>query len=140
MPSGKKEKIQTYDKDNIIKLHNYFMTESVEILEGDFERAVESTKRGDFVYFDPPYDPYEEKDSFTAYTKFSFTKDDQKRLASLFKELTKKGVYVMLSNHNTKFINELFSEFNIYVINAKRMINADSKGRDNVEEVIITNY
>lgn len=140
VPSGKKEKVQTYDKDNIIKLHNYFMTGSVEILEGDFERAVESAKRGDFVYFDPPYDPYEEKDSFTSYTKFNFTKDDQKRLASLFKELTKKGVYVMLSNHNTKYINELYSGFNIYVINAKRMINADSKGRGNVEEVIITNY
>lgn len=46
----------------------------------------------------------------------------------------------MLSNHNTKYINELYEGFNIYIVNAKRMINADSKGRGNVEEVIITNY
>jgi len=140
VPSGKKQKVQTYDKDNIIKLHNYFMSKNVTILEGDFVKAVESAKQGDFVYFDPPYDPFDDKESFTSYTKFNFSREDQKRLADLFKKLTNEGVYVMLSNHNTKFINELYAEFNIYVVNAKRMINADSKGRGSVEEVIITNY
>ena len=46
----------------------------------------------------------------------------------------------MLSNHNTKFINELYKDFNIYIVNAKRMINSDANGRGFVEEVIITNY
>lgn len=140
VPSGKKEKVQTYDKDNIIKLHNYFMSENVQILEGDFSKAVENAKPGDFVYFDPPYDSYDEKNSFTSYTKFNFSKEDQKRLADVYRELASKGVYVMLSNHNTNYINELYKDFNIHVVNAKRMINADSKGRGNVEEVIITNY
>lgn len=140
VPSGKKHKVQTYDKENIIKLHNYFMNENVIILDGDFKKAVENAKCGDFVYFDPPYDQFDEKESFTSYTKYNFSKDDQKRLADVFKELSSKGVYVMLSNHNTNFINELYKGFNINIVNAKRMINADSKGRGNVEEVIITNY
>ena len=140
VPSGKKKKVQTYDKENIIKLHDYFMNNNVTILEGDFSKAVENAKPGDFVYFDPPYDPFDDRESFTSYTKFNFSKEDQKRLADLFKELSNKGVYVMLSNHNTKYINELYEGFNIYIVNAKRMINADSKGRGNVEEVIITNY
>lgn len=140
VPSGKKTKVQTYEKENIIKLHNYFMNENVNILDGDFTKAVENAKCGDFVYFDPPYDPFDEKESFTSYTKFNFSKDDQRRLANLFKELSSKGVYVMLSNHNTNFINELYKDYNIIIVNAKRMINADSKGRGNVEEVIITNY
>ena len=140
VPSGKKKKVQTYDKENIVKLHNYFMSDNVLILEGDFVKAVEKAGPGDFVYFDPPYDPFDDKNSFTSYTKFNFSKEDQRRLSILFKELTNKGVYVMLSNHNTKFINELYNEFNIHVVNAKRMINADSNGRGNVEEVIITNY
>ena len=101
---------------------------------------MKNAKPGDFVYFDPPYDPFDDKESFTSYTKFNFSKEDQKRLADLFKELSDKGVFVMLSNHNTKYINELYAGFNIHVVNAKRMINADSKGRGNVEEVIITNY
>ena len=101
---------------------------------------MENAKPGDFVYFDPPYDPFDDRESFTSYTKFNFSKEDQKILADLFKELSNKGVYVMLSNHNTKYVNELYEGFNIYIVNAKRMINADSKGRGNVEEVIITNY
>lgn len=140
VPSGKKKKVQTYDKENIEKLHNYFMTKKVTILEGDFTKAVETAKAGDFVYFDPPYDPFEDKKSFNSYTKFNFSKNDQKRLADLFYELANNGVYVMLSNHNTKFINELYHNYNIHVVEAKRMINADSNGRGNVEEVIITNY
>lgn len=140
VPSGKKKKVQTYDRDNIIKLHNYFITQKVTILEGDFSIAVKDAKKGDFVYFDPPYDPFDEKDSFTSYTKFNFSKEDQIRLANLSKELSRKGVYVMLSNHNTKLINELYEGFNIHIVKAKRIINSDSKGRGSVEEVIITNY
>ncbi len=140
VPSGKKKKVKTYDKDNIIKLHNYFMNENITILEGDFVKAVENAKTGDFVYFDPPYDPFDDKESFTSYTKFNFSKEDQRRLADLFKELSDKGVYVMLCNHNTKYINELYDGFNINVIDAKRLISADSNTRGNVEEVIITNY
>ena len=46
----------------------------------------------------------------------------------------------MLSNHNTKLINELYHDFNIHVIEAKRNINSNGKKRGKVEEVIITNY
>ena len=46
----------------------------------------------------------------------------------------------MLSNHNTPYINELYSEFNINVVLAKRMINSKANGRGNVEEVIVTNF
>lgn len=81
------------------------MSGNVTILEGDFVKAVKNAKPGDFVYFDPPYDPFDDKESFTSYTKFNFSKEDQKRLSDLFKELSDKGVYVMLSNHNTKYIN-----------------------------------
>lgn len=140
VPSAKKDKVKTYDVDNINRLHNYFLKNEVSILEGDFVDAVKNAEAGDFVYFDPPYDPFDDKDSFTAYTKYNFTKEDQIRLASLYKDLSNKGVYVMLTNHNTNFIRELYANYNIYIVKAKRMINSDSNGRGNVEEVIITNY
>jgi len=140
VPSGKKEKINAYNKENTAILHKYFMKEDILILNDDFVYAVKNAGKGDFVYFDPPYDPFEDKNSFTSYTKGDFTKEDQKRLAQLFTELNRRGVYVMLSNHNTRFINELYRGFNIHIVNAKRMINSNAKGRGNVEEVIITNY
>lgn len=92
------------------------------------------------VYFDPPYDAWEDKDSFTSYSKYSFGKDEQIRLADVYKKLSKKGVYVMLSNHNTDFIRKLYSDFHITIVPAKRMINANGNGRGSVEEVLITNY
>ena len=46
----------------------------------------------------------------------------------------------MLSNHNTTLINELYKDFYIHVIEAKRNINANGQKRGKVKEVIITNY
>ena len=140
VPSGRKEKVVTYSKENMEEIHNYFRTDNVTILSGDFVEATRNAREGDFVYFDPPYDTWEDKESFTAYSKFDFNKDDQRRLAQCFKDLTNRGVKCMLSNHNTAFINELYDGINIKIIQAKRMINANASGRGAVEEVIITNY
>ncbi len=140
VPSAKKERVVTYSKDNMEQIHEYFKNNNVTILSGDFVEATRNAKEGDFVYFDPPYDTWDDKESFTAYSKFDFNKEDQKRLAKCFKDLTQRGVKCMLSNHNTKFINDLYEGFNIQVIQAKRMINSNASGRGAVEEVIITNY
>ena len=140
VPSGKKVKAKTYDKDNIKLLHEYFLNKHITILNTDFEIALQSVKKGDFVYFDPPYDSLDNSKSFTAYTKFNFTKEDQIRLFKCYDNLSNSGAYLMLSNNNTPFINELYEDYNIHIVNAKRMINSNGKGRGNVEEVLITNY
>jgi DNA adenine methylase len=140
VPFGKKEKVNLYDKDNIESINEFIENNKVRILNCDFEDALKDVAKGDFVYFDPPYDTIEEKKSFTTYSKEGFGKDDQKRLARLFVKLNKKGVYLMLSNHNTKFIRDLYSDFNIKVISARRSINSKGKGRGSIEEVLITNY
>ena len=139
VPSGKKGKVNTFDETNFNELHNYFMHNDITILNGDYKEAVKEAKSGDFVYFDPPYDVIENKNSFTSYAG-EFGKAEQKELSCLFKQLASQGVYVMLSNHNTAYINELYQDFNIHIVNAKRMINSVGSGRGNVEEVIITNY
>lgn len=140
VPSGRKESVNTYDEANMNNIHDYFMHCNIQVLGGDFVEAVRNAKAGDFVYFDPPYDTWEDKESFTAYAKFDFNKEDQIRLADLFRELTNRGVLCMLSNHNTQFIRELYAGFNIQVINARRNINSKGNGRGTVEEVLITNY
>ena len=138
VPFGKKAKVNTYEGDNLITVSNYLTMNDVKILCCDFEEAVSSAKKGDFIYFDPPYDS--DTSTFNSYTEDGFGKDEQKRLAKVFKELDSRGCYVMLSNHNTHLVNELYKGYNIHVIEAKRNINANAKGRGNVEEVIITNY
>ena len=138
VPYNGKDNINTYDGENLIAIHMYLTMNDIKIMNTDFEEAVETAEAGDFVYFDPPYDSI--NNSFTSYTDTGFGKEEQERLADIFKELDKKGVYVMLSNCNTPFIQNLYKDYHIHVIEAKRSINAKGNKRGNVEEVIITNY
>lgn len=138
VPFGKKEKVNTYDGGNLITVSNYLTMNDIKILSVDFEEAVKDAKRGDFVYFDPPYDS--DTGTFNSYTEDGFGKEEQRRLARVFKELDERGVYVMLSNHNTLLVNELYKGYNMHVIEAKRNINSKGEKRGKVEELIITNF
>lgn len=138
VPFNKKSKVNTYDAQNLGIIHSYLNFNNVKILNVDFEESVKTAKKGDFIYFDPPYDS--DTSTFNSYTEDGFGKEEQVRLAKVFKELADRGCYVMLSNHNTKLVNELYKDFNIYIIEAKRNINSNGKKRGKVEEVIITNY
>ncbi len=138
VPFGKKEKVNTYDGGNLITVSNYLTMNDIKILSIDFEESVKDAKKGDFVYFDPPYDS--DTKTFNSYTEEGFGKEEQRRLAKVFKELDKKGVYVMLSNHNTLLVNELYQDYYIHHIEAKRNINSKGSKRGKVEEVIITNF
>ena len=138
VPFNKKEKVNTYDAQNLGIIHSYLNFNNVKILSTDFEESVKDAKKGDFIYFDPPYDS--DTTTFNSYTEDGFGKEEQVRLAKVFKELSDRGCYVMLSNHNTSLVKELYKDFNIHVIEAKRNINANGKKRGKVEEVIITNY
>ena len=138
VPFGKKIKVNTYEGQNLGIIHAYLNFSNIKMLSTDFEEAVKDAKKGDFIYFDPPYDS--DTDTFNSYTEEGFNKDQQRRLADVYKELNDRGCYVMLSNHNTILVNELYKDFNIHVIEAKRNINSNGKKRGKVEEVIITNY
>lgn len=138
VPFGKKTKVNTYDGQNLGIIHSYLNFNDITIQSIDFEESVKSAKKGDFIYFDPPYDS--ETSTFNDYTENGFGKEEQVRLARVYKELADKGCYVMLSNHNTNLIKELYKDYNIHHIEAKRNINSNGKKRGKVEEVIITNY
>ena len=138
VPFGKKIKVNNYERENLLLVHSYLINNDVKLLNVDFEEAVKEAKKGDFIYFDPPYDS--DTETFNSYTEDGFGKEEQKRLARVYKELSDKGCYVMLSNHNTSLVNELYKDYNIHVIEAKRNINSNGKKRGKVEEVIITNY
>ena len=138
VPFNRKTKVNTYDGQNLGIIHSYLNFNDITILNTDFEDAVKDAKKGDFIYFDPPYDS--ETLIFNSYTETGFGKEEQRRLARVYKELANKGCYVMLSNHNTSLVKELYKDFNIHVIEAKRNINSNGKKRGKVEEVIVTNY
>lgn len=110
----------------------------IDIKHGDFEYVCRKAQKEDFIFLDSPYAPLNDT-SFDSYTKNGFSFEDHKRLAKVFKELTDKDCYCMLTNHNTELINELYKDFNKDVVNVKRMINSDVTNRKG-QEIIITNY
>jgi len=140
VPFGKYKNPQIVNEIVLRAVHNYLNSNDITILNVDFEKAVENAKKGDFIYFDPPYDPVSDTSSFTGYSLYGFDKDDQIRLRDLFVELDKRGCKVLLSNSATDFIKDLYKDFHIEVVSANRNINANASRRGKIDEVLVMNY
>lgn len=105
-----------------------------------FTHVKSVARAGDFVYFDPPYDPVSASASFTSYTAHSFKRDDQIELAKTYAQLHERGCLLMLSNSDTPFIRSLYDAFHIHRVLARRSINTRADKRGAVWEVVVTNY
>lgn len=118
----------------------YLQNAEIQLLSTDFEEALATATSGDFVYLDPPYDPLSATSNFTSYSKAGFGREEQLRLQKVCQELHGRGVKFLLSNSATDFIQELYQEFTMEIVPARRAINAQGKGRGTVSEVLVRNY
>jgi DNA adenine methylase len=114
--------------------------QGVNIEVTDFRSIVDFAQAKDLFYLDPPYDPLSKTASFTGYTPHSFGEEDQRELARVFALLAEKGAFVMLSNSNTPLVLDLYREFRIETVRAKRAVNSDANGRGCIPEVVVLNY
>lgn len=140
VPFGKYKNPKIVNSDVLRAVHDYLTSNEITILNVDFEKAVANAKAGDFVYFDPPYDPVSETSSFTNYSLNGFTRDDHVRLRDVFVDLHERGCYVLLSNSATDFIQELYSDFYVEKVSASRNINSVAAKRGKIDEVLVRNY
>ena len=113
---------------------------AVDLSSCGFECVLERARKDDFVYFAPPYDPVSRTANFTSYQAGGFNRADQERLRDVFAELAGRGVKVMLSNSTTPFIQELYSEWRIREVSARRAINSNAAKRKGHKELIVTSY
>ena len=141
VPFGKYSNPLICDENNLRKASNAL--KNVEIKKQDYKEVLKKAKKGDFIYFDPPYYPISKTASFTSYTSEAFLDKEQTELRNTFLELHKRGCFVMLSNSDTPFINNIYSGIkgvNITKVQAGRAINSDASKRGKITEVLITNY
>lgn len=110
------------------------------IMNTSYKDVLKYATKDDFVYFDPPYYPLEGSPSFTSYSEFDFLDKQQKELFEVFTKLDNKGSYVCHSNSDTKFIKELYEDFDIHKIQANRFINSKSSGRGKISEILVKNF
>ncbi len=145
VPAGKYKNPLICDKENLINISKRL--QNVIMRSCDYRDVESFADENTLVYFDPPYRPLNITSAFTSYTENQFDDNNQKELAQFYKQLSNKGVKVLLSNsdpHNVNyednFFDDLYAEFNIQRITAVRMINSKSEKRGNVTELLIKNY
>lgn len=145
VPMGNYKNPTICDEENLRNLSE--LIQNVQFQYGDYRRSMEYVTENTFVYFDPPYRPLNVTSGFTSYTKEDFNDDNQRELAEFYRELNEQNAKLMLSNSNPKntnkedtFFDNIYQGFNIDEIYASRMINANSKGRGKISEILVTNY
>lgn len=110
---------------------------SATILHGDFRVPMAMAATGDVVYCDPPYaDATSGTRSFVAYTSTGFTTNDQVDLATLARDACARGATVILSNHDTRWIRELYEGMELHSVDVRRTIAANAARRTQASELL----
>ncbi len=138
VPFGRYKNPKFCDEKNLRAVHE--VLQNVEILLDSYERCIDYANEKTFFYIDPPYIPISETANFTSYTQENFTYEDQIELKEVIDALTSCGSKVMLSNSYHKNIMELYEDYIINVVSAKRVINSNASKRGEIREVLIKNY
>jgi len=145
VPFGRYDKPEILNEANLSNVLN--LLKETTILCGDFTKCKKEINDQTFVYLDPPYRPLNQTSSFTSYSRTGFSDEDQKRLARFYRYIDRKGAVVMLSNSDPRnenpsdsFFDDLYGEYTIRRIPAKRMINCNGARRGAVNEILVTNY
>lgn len=144
VPMGSYKRPTICDKENLFAVSN--LLQKVEILCGDFEQTLPHASKNTLFYFDPPYKPLNETSSFNSYAKDEFNDNEQIRLRNFCSKLDILNHIWILSNSDVKgqnetdnFFDELYSDFHIQRVGARRSINSNPNKRGVLTELLITN-
>lgn len=145
VPIGRYKRPMICDEINLNNVSKVLA--KVEILTGDFEQTINHAHQNTFFYCDPPYKPIASTSSFTSYTKGKFDDNDQLRIHQFCNNLNTLGCKWMLSNSDVKnedaannYFDDLYADYYINRVKAKRSINSNPNKRGKLNELLITNY
>jgi len=139
VPFGKYTNPTICDADNLRACSAAL--QGVEIIHGDFEAVVGTRWPAGghaFVYFDSPYIPLNATSNFASYTADGFGDKDQERLMLTAKWLKRsKSCSVLLSNSSAPRVYEIYKDFEIIEVDARRNVNSKASKRGAVKELLI---
>lgn len=145
VPIGRYKRPLICDEANLRKVNAAL--QKVIILNGDFEKTTQFANVNAFFYCDPPYKPLDATSAFTSYSKDNFNDNDQFRIHQFCEKLDSMNAFWMLSNSDVKntdvnnnFFDDLFENYHIARVKAKRSINSKGGKRGQINELMITNY
>jgi len=102
----------------------------------DFEQLMNRARCNNVVYCDPPYVPLSDSANFTSYTKEGFGLDSQMQLSSKAYKLSRRGVTVLISNHENATTREIYNHAEISRFPVRRMISCKGRNRKDVIELL----
>jgi DNA adenine methylase len=141
VPLGRYSNPNIVNEENLYAASHILQSKRISISCRDFSSVLQDAKKGDFVYFDPPYQPVSKTANFTSYTNRDFTYKDLQKLVDVSEKLADRGCKVLHSNSNSKEVRKLFSkDWKVIEISANRAINSDSTKRTGQTELLIKNY
>lgn len=140
VPFGKHKNPNIVNEDTLRVVSKYLTDNDVRILSGDYKKVLRGLDKDSFVYLDPPYMPISKTSVFTAYTEGGgFRYSDQVELKNECDILTKKGIRFLQSNSDCEEIRELYKDYKIKTVKAKRCINSVATKRGEINELLIHN-
>jgi DNA adenine methylase len=141
VPLGRYSNPNIVNEENLLSVSHTLQSKKIHVTCQDFTSIVSHAKKGDFVYFDPPYQPVSKTANFTSYTDKNFTYQDLEMLVDVSEKLHQKGCKVLHSNSSSKDVTDLFSsKWKVVEIPVNRAINSDSAKRTGHTELLIKNY
>lgn len=138
VPFGRYKNPKICDRENLNIVHKYL--ENVTIISGDFAQTIHYAKKPTVFYLDPPYIPLSVTSCFTSYSSEEFNLDQQMRLKKFCDAIQASGNYFILSNSDSKYLYELYQDYNIKRVKARRSINSKGDKRGAIFELLITNF
>lgn len=145
VPFGKYKKPSICNRENLIAVHQSL--QKVEILQGDFSQTFDRAEGNTIFYFDPPYKPIKETSAFTAYVKESFDDGEQIRLKAFCDRVNESGHSFIVSNSDVtnfdpsdRFFDDLYQNYIIQRVKARRNINSKADERGEISELLISNF
>lgn len=145
VPAGKYKNPNICDAENLKNVHK--VLKKTDIKCASFSDSEDLIGEKSFVYLDPPYRPLSGTSNFNTYYSVDFDDLEQIELSKFYKRINDKGAKIMLSNsdpHNTDpdddFFDDLYKDFNIERVKARRSINSNGAKRGAINELLIRNY
>jgi len=140
VPYGKKKNLPEAPIEAIKNVSERI--QGFEIYNDDYKNIFKLVKKGDVVYCDPPYLPFENKNvaSFTAYSPDDFGLFDHINLAYLCKKAVEKGAIVIVSNHDTWTARQIYHQYGgqMKKMEVARYVAAHTDNRDNARELLVS--
>lgn len=139
-PFGRYKNPNIVNEPVIKAVSKYLNSSQIQISSCDYALILKDIPTDSFVYLDPPYHPISESSSFTGYVQGGWDEGEQLRLRDVCNRLSERGIKFLLSNSASDFIREIYSDYNIHIVQAKRSVNSNPSGRGQVDEFLIRNY